>query len=306
MTLTIPRSLSPSRITNFKDCPLAFKFSVIDGLPEPPSIHAVRGTLMHRALERLFWEMSPGRRTRDRASELLAFELKAMAYDDPDLVDLALSQEESAKLRKEGEALLDGYFSLEDPDGVDAVGLELALEAEVAGVKMRGIIDRLDRTASGDLVITDYKTGRAPGDGYERSRLTGVNIYALLCEEVLGVRPAAVRLVYLKAPCTITSVPSAQMIESVRRNVHALWQAILRACELDDFRPRPSGLCNWCGFRQFCPAFAATNVAGGGGGGTSESRGRDASGGSKCQGGNGRRDGGKGSAASGGSGGTGN
>src|SRR6185437_7048867 len=47
-------SLSPSRAGDFLTCPLLYRFRVIDRLPEPPSPAAVRGTLVHSVLERLF------------------------------------------------------------------------------------------------------------------------------------------------------------------------------------------------------------------------------------------------------------
>ena len=53
MTYPVPTSLSPSRVESFTSCPLAFRFSSIEKLPEPPSPHAVKGTLVHRALELL-------------------------------------------------------------------------------------------------------------------------------------------------------------------------------------------------------------------------------------------------------------
>ena len=40
-------------------------------------------------------------------------------------------------------------------------------------------------------MVTDYKTGRRPVEPYEQGRLGGVHFYALLCEELLGRRPAA-------------------------------------------------------------------------------------------------------------------
>ena len=50
MALPLPSSLSPSKVSTFKDCALAFRFSAIDKLPEPPSVPAVKGTTVHRAL----------------------------------------------------------------------------------------------------------------------------------------------------------------------------------------------------------------------------------------------------------------
>ena len=35
----------------------------------------------------------------------------------------------------------------------------------------------------------------------------------------------------------------------------AIWTAVERACEREDFRPNPSRLCDWCGFKAYCPSF---------------------------------------------------
>ena len=41
----------------------------------------------------------------------------------------------------------------------------------------------------------------------------------------------------------------------VERKVKAVWSAVERACDRDDFRPKPSRLCDWCAFQAYCPAF---------------------------------------------------
>jgi putative RecB family exonuclease len=41
----------------------------------------------------------------------------------------------------------------------------------------------------------------------------------------------------------------------VEKKVAAIWAAIERACEHDDFRPKQSALCKWCAFSAYCPAF---------------------------------------------------
>lgn len=47
-----PMSLSPSRASDFMQCPLLYRFRVIDRLPEKPSEAATRGTLVHAVLDR--------------------------------------------------------------------------------------------------------------------------------------------------------------------------------------------------------------------------------------------------------------
>ena len=121
---------------------------------------------------------------------------------------------------------------------------------------LRGIIDRLDLTEDGELVVVDYKTGRAPSAQFEKSRLNGVHTYALLCEQVLGRFPSQVKLLYLRDPLAIIATPTEQSVRGHRQRTTAVWTAIERACEKEDFRPRPSALCRFCNFQQLCPAFA--------------------------------------------------
>jgi putative RecB family exonuclease len=254
MALPVPRSLSPSKVSTFKDCALAFRFSVIDRLPEPASPPMVKGTLVHRALEGLFWNHERGSRSPDAARASLAGAWDAL-QNDPEFLELALSEGEKTAFLADAETLVANYFQLEDPDAIDTVGVELLLEAEVGGLLLRGIIDRLDVTPDGEFIVIDYKTGRVPSEMQEHSRLGGVQFYALLCEQVLGRRPVDVRLLYLKEPLVIASDPTEQAIRGLRQRTSAVWSAIERACEDDDFRPKPSGLCKWCHFQEFCPAF---------------------------------------------------
>jgi putative RecB family exonuclease len=253
MAFPVPRSLSPSKVSSFTDCALAFRFSAIDRLPEPPTAAATRGTLVHAALERLHL-LAPAERTVGAALACLdaaAVELR----DDPEYVGLELSDDDAAAFHADAAGLVRNYFRLEDPTTVHAIGLELKVEAEIDGIRLRGIIDRLELDADGELVVTDYKTGGAPSTQYERKRLSGVHIYSLLCEELLGRRPRTVQLLYLKEPLALTTTPSDRSTRGTRRTLGAVWQAVERACEREDFRPQPSRLCSYCAFQAYCPTF---------------------------------------------------
>jgi putative RecB family exonuclease len=90
---------------------------------------------------------------------------------------------------------------------------------------------------------------------HERKRLSGVHLYSLLCEELLGKRPKRVQLLYLKQPVAIITEPTDQSTRGTRRTLAAVWQAVERACEREDFRPKPSRLCDYCAFQAYCPSF---------------------------------------------------
>ncbi|HUO49059.1 MAG TPA: PD-(D/E)XK nuclease family protein [Acidimicrobiales bacterium] len=257
MSLPLPRTLSPSKVSSFTDCALAFRLNAIDRIPEPSSPATAKGTLVHTALERLFWHHEPGRRSAEAAHA----ELDAAWADlvtDPEFAELALGPDEAEAFVADAHELVANYLRLEDPDTVDTVGVELSLEAELDGPRLRGIIDRLDIDPDGELVVVDYKTGRVPTERNEQARLGGVHFYALLCEAVLGRRPARVRLLYLRGPLSIEAVPTEQTVRGSRRRAGAVWQAIERACAAEDFRPKPSALCSWCSFQPLCPAVGGT------------------------------------------------
>ena len=253
MSLPLPVSLSPSKVSSFTDCALAFRFSAIDRLPEPPSVPATRGSLVHAALERLFCLDAP-ERTLDRAMECLRLAAADMRQH-PEFAGLELDAEAEATFLDEARVLVEKYFRLEDPTQVTPIGIELKLEVELNGVRLRGIIDRLELDPEGNLVVTDYKTGRAPGESHEQKRLSGVAFYSLLCERLFGRRPAKIQLLYLADPLAIIATPTDQSTRGVERKLTAIWSAVERACEREDFRPNPSRLCDWCGFKAYCPSF---------------------------------------------------
>jgi putative RecB family exonuclease len=256
MALDHPRTLTPSKVTAFTNCPMAFRFSQIERLPEPPSPHAVKGTLVHAALEGLIWNHPPGARSAAAAFAELERAWVEM-QDDEEFVQLELAADEAESFLADARTLVENYLRLEDPDQVHAVGVELGVEMHVDGMCLRGKIDRLDVAADGSLVVVDYKTGRAPSERYERGSLVGVQTYALLCESACGRPPSEVRLLHLREPVAISSAATEQTIRGQRRRTAAVWSAITRACDSEDFRPHVGPLCNHCAFKPTCPAFAA-------------------------------------------------
>ena len=248
-----PRTLSPSKVAAFGACALAFRFTAVERLPEAATPWTVKGTLVHSALEHLVWDHPPGERSEEAASAEVDRAAGALEADGT-FDELGLDRASVAAFVDDARRLVGNARRLEDPDHIDAVGVELLLDATVGGVHLRGILDRLDRSQDGSLVVVDYKTGRAPAPAYERSRLAGVHLYALLCEVVLGERPREVRLLHLREPTVIISHPTEPVLRAHERRTHAVWDAVTRACRTGDFRPRPSGLCGTCQFRSYCPA----------------------------------------------------
>ncbi|MDP8958704.1 MAG: PD-(D/E)XK nuclease family protein [Actinomycetota bacterium] len=248
------QTLSPSRASDFKVCPQLFKFRAIDQLPEPTTIYQARGTTAHLALQRLF-DMQAGQRTPDTLYGLFRQAWAEVRAQEPfDRLFQTVDEERAWGL--ESLKLLANYFSLEDPQHVEPRGRELEMLEEMEGITIRGILDRLEELPGGDLVITDYKTGSAPPERYALPAFFALKIYALLIRRREGRTPVELRLLYLNGPTMYRLSIDDHQLDAMQRQLQALWKAINRAIERQDFPPRPSRLCDWCAFRSECPAWA--------------------------------------------------
>lgn len=252
--------LSPSSASDFKACPQLFKFRSIDRLPEPVSVAAARGSLVHAVLERLFAE-DAGTRTPERANELLTA-LWAELRADPEFRPEPLGDTQEDAWLEDGRHLLGNLFKLEDPRTLRADRLEWWVEYEMPDLHLRGIIDRLEVRADGSWILSDYKTGRVPGETRELRAFFGLRFYALVCWRSFGVIPKEIRLVYLSDPAVLTLNPHERMLIAFERQMQALGTAIRRALDLEDWRARPSPFCMSCSFQKQCPAWAMSEPRG--------------------------------------------
>ncbi|WP_241661860.1 MULTISPECIES: RecB family exonuclease [Streptomyces] len=256
-----PTSLSPSRAGDFMQCPLLYRFRVIDRLPEKPSEAATRGTLVHAVLERLF-DAPAGERTAPRARALVPGQWDRLRESRPELAELFADDPDGQRLARwlgEAERLVERWFTLEDPTRLEPAERELFVEAELeSGPRLRGIIDRVDVAPTGEVRIVDYKTGKAPRPEYAEGALFQMKFYALVVWRLKGVVPRRLQLVYLGSGEVRTYDPVLADLERVERRLRALWDAICEATESGEWRPRPTKLCGWCDHQAHCPEFGGT------------------------------------------------
>lgn len=251
-------ALSPSRASDFMQCPLLYRFRVIDKLPEPPSPAAARGTLVHAALERIFDADAPDR-TVEATKALLPGEWERMIAAEPELADLAgTGSDDLGSWFKAAEKLVERWFTLEDPTRLEPQEREMYVEVDLDGLTLRGYIDRLDVAPGGQIRVVDYKTGRSPSPQYEGKALFQMKCYALAIWKLKGVIPLMLQLVYLGNGEFVRYQPDEQDLRALERKLQALRAAIERAAVTGDFRPRTSYLCNFCHHKALCPAFGGT------------------------------------------------
>jgi putative RecB family exonuclease len=247
--------LSPSRANDFGQCPLLFRYRVVDRLPEPPSEAAARGTLVHAVLEQLF-DAPAGERTLEHAQGLLAERWSALQVAHPEYASLFSVAADAAPWLRTADALLGTYFTLEDPNRLQPAARELFVEWQLdEGPLLRGIVDRLDEAPDGALRVVDYKTGKSPRAGYEGSALFQMKFYALVLWRVRGLMPRMLQLVYLGDGQVLRYEPQEADLRAVEQRVRAVWDQILATAASGEWKPRTSPLCGWCAHKVRCPAF---------------------------------------------------
>ena len=260
------RALSPSRAADFMQCPLLYRFRTIDRLPEAPTEAAVRGTVVHSVLERLY-DLPATERTLERACAMVEPQWRELLDREPRVRALFGAEAD----RDDGDAqaltgwlasartLLGKYFDLEDPTRLEPEACELRVEVDLEnGLLLRGIVDRLDVAPTGEMRVVDYKTGRAPSEAFETKALFQMRFYALVLWRMRGEVPRLLQLVYLGSGEILRYAPDEGDLLATERKVKALWDAIERNRAAGDWRPRPGRMCSWCDHKAICPSFGGT------------------------------------------------
>lgn len=244
-----PPRLSPSGAGTFEQCPRRWRHRYIDHLPDPPGEAALAGSFAHRVLE-LLMQRDPQERTPEVAKQIAREEWPETEAAD-DYAALGYDEEKSRHFRWKAWQAIEGLWKLENPAEVDVRATERDIQTDLGGVPFRGIVDRLEDEGDG-LVVTDYKSGKAPSPRYRRGRLDQVLLYAAAVEADTGELPVRARLLYLgQRPVGIDV--TRKEIEVVTEKLVATWDGITTACADDAFEPRTGPLCGWCPYIDRCP-----------------------------------------------------
>lgn len=255
-------TLSPSRASDFQQCPLQYRLRAIDRLPEPPSAAATRGTLVHGVLEDLF-DRPAHERTLKTARDHVPTVWQRMVDRDAAVVDLLSADGITLDAWLEtAHALVGAYFRLEDPRRLEPAHREHLVQFDhAAGVTLKGFIDRLDIAPDGRMRVVDYKTGRSPKPGYESGALFQMRFYAYMLWRLHGQIPARLQILYLGNEETLIHDPTEAELLATERKIVAIWSAITSAVQQGHFPPKRSALCGWCNFQSLCPEFGGTPPA---------------------------------------------
>lgn len=261
------RSISPSSVQDWLRCKLLFKFRYVLKIPTPNSVEMLRGSIIHLALSELY-ECDKRLRTPEKLEKLFRLEW-AKLRTDPEIAALFPTRQDEREWGLKALELLRNYFLLEEPSKNEPYMREkrFTWQAEARrGSKeepmfVTGILDRLDKNRDGKLRVLDYKTGKAPNLKYNEAtnkkildeKFVQLKIYALLTGKELDV-PRRLELLFLDGPSRLTLDVEPQFITDTDKLLRKVWQEVKFAEAVNDFPATKNHLCEWCAYRDICPA----------------------------------------------------
>jgi putative RecB family exonuclease len=254
-----PRPLlrvTPARLATWADCPRRYRLTYVDR-PLPPRSGAraasTLGAVVHLAL-RAFYDLPAARRTPDTAAALVDRHWSAEGFRNA---------AQAAEYRLRAREWVAEYAAGAGA-GATPVAVERWVSVPTSRIVAEGRADRIDRRTGPDgadeLVVVDYKTGRAP-DHDEALRSPALALYALGARHTLHRACTRVELHHLPTgEVSAATHDEASLSGHLIRAEDAAEQAADAADALAAggdrdalFPPRPAPRCGACDVRRHCP-----------------------------------------------------
>jgi putative RecB family exonuclease len=233
--------LSYSAINTYESCPAKYRYQYEDRVPAGPSPALSFGDSLHQALFRFHSRPVPVAPPLEELLETL---------DDVWVSD-GFDQADQAAYREHAREVLRRYHADNAADYTIPAALEFGFRIEVEGVRISGIIDRLDRLPGGGYEIIDYKTNRRLPPRSRVDTDLQLSIYHLAATEIWGIEPERLTLYYLLPGQRMSTSRGPSDVDALRRRIAAVAERI----EAGLFQPRENALCGWCDYQHLCPLF---------------------------------------------------
>jgi len=251
---------SHSRLAIFGTCPRQYWFAYIErpDIEVPDTVEAFLGSRVHDALEALYRALLGGRRmSREELIQWYEAEWDRQWHEGVRIVRPDFRARDYCEV---GRQCLAGYYDGHQPFDRDrTLALERLVQIDLddsGKYRMRGIIDRLTQRTDGTYEIHDYKTSnwlmtQGAADTDRQLALYQIGVQGMWND----VRSVDLVWHFLRFGKEIRSCRSPEQLGAVKAQCIAVIDDIeSRGKEANNFPTKSSSLCDWCDYRELCPA----------------------------------------------------
>ena len=235
--------LSATDIQTYLKCPLQLKYRKIMKVPSKPSMPALKGEVIHSALDQLgkakMYGYEPDLRAVIRA-----------AHRDLQSSGVLFDEHVFESAKSSLDEIIENYVKWDQGTTGEMVGTEIRVETSIDGIAYKAKIDRITKNSEGRYEIVDFKTGKAVETKAGIKILPQANIYAHAVREKYGSLPSKVSLVYLAKNNTSRIYEVTE--ESLEKGLDIVRDCARRIMD-EEFDATPGDACRFCSYRTICP-----------------------------------------------------
>ena len=237
-------SLSASAIETYISCPLKYRMSKIDRIPQTASKpELVFGNIIHKVLQRFHNE---SKKLDEKSIQgLLEEEWQSGAFE---------YKVREEKFKEQGIEMLSSYVKNLKTDIPNVIATELNFNFQLNEVTIVGSIDRLDKEDDG-IIIIDYKTSKSSTKAKNSLQLAIYSLYLEQAEEkeLKGI-PQLSKLYFLRDEQDPIK-EHAFSSEELRKTEEKILE-VSNGIKRKEFNPKKGNHCNWCDYKYLaCPVW---------------------------------------------------
>tara|TARA_Y100000034_G_scaffold132561_1_gene195870 strand:+ start:10520 stop:11158 length:639 start_codon:yes stop_codon:yes gene_type:complete len=210
----------------------------------------ILGTFVHEILEELY-KLDPENRTIPEARRV-AREL----WENKFAKETSTVRIKSVNdFRWQAWWCIENVFGMEKPPNVKIRGIEDKFSASINDVPLLGFIDRWTEEEDGSLTVTDYKSGKVSKPQYEGDKVFQIVLYVEMLERLNDLEISNAEIMYVKFKERKRYVPTPKRRNTVLKIINQTWDGVTSGCQTGQFAPQTGPLCNWCAYKNICPAW---------------------------------------------------
>jgi len=235
-------NLSASSIETYKQCPLKYRLSNIDKIPQVSSKPQLTfGNIIHRVLEQFHQPNSE--QNKERLLKLLDNNWESLGFD---------YETQEVDFKRQGTELLTNYFDYLTKYPANVIEREFPFSFEIEDIIINGKIDRIDKGDTGYKVI-DYKTSKNATKANKNMQLAIYSIYLQQeKQQEFGGTPESAELYFLrefKEPIRAHKFSQTELSE-IKEKILEVGKSIRN----QEFTPCKGFHCDWCDYKSLlCP-----------------------------------------------------